>query len=94
VKGLLYREALEKLGKDEFTINLKNDMNHSNHKGNLNHNSRNKVGESSTESWQNMVPRNVANIIVENWKIIEKYAECKDKTIKIFGMKFPAEGIL
>jgi hypothetical protein len=41
-----------------------------------------------------MVPRNVANIIVENWKIIEKYAQSKDKTIKIFGMKFPVEGIL
>ena len=94
VKGLLYREALEKLRKNEFTINLKNDMNHSNHKGSLNQNSRSKVGESSTESWRNMVPRNVANIIVENWKIIEKYAQSKDKTIKIFGMKFPAEGIL
>lgn len=94
VKGLLYREALEKLGKDEFNINLKNDMDHSNHKVNLSQNNRNKVGESSTESWQNMVPRNVANIIVENWKIIEKYAQSKDKTIKIFGMKFPAEGIL
>jgi hypothetical protein len=94
VKGLLYREALEKLGKDNFTINLKKAMNHSNHKGKLDRNRRNKVGESSTESWKNMVPRNVANIIVENWKIIEKYAQSKDKTIKIFGMKFPAEGIL
>jgi hypothetical protein len=94
VKGLLYKEALEELGKDESTINLKNDMNHSNDEGNLNQNSRNKIGEFSTESWLNMVPRNVANIIVENWKIIEKYAQSKDKTIKIFGMKFPVEGIL
>jgi hypothetical protein len=94
VKGLLYKEALEELGKDESTINLKNDMNHSNDEGNLNQNSRNKIGEFSTESWLNMVPRDVANIIVENWKIIEKYAQSKDKTIKIFGMKFPVEGIL
>jgi hypothetical protein len=82
VKGLLYQEALERLGKDNSTTNLKNDLN------NLNH------SESSAESWKNMVPKNVAEIIVENWKIIEKYAQSKDKTIKIFGMKFPEEGIL
>jgi hypothetical protein len=85
VKGLLYQEALEKLeklGRDNFSTNSKNDMNNANH------------SESSRESWQNMVPKNVADIIVENWKIIEKYAQSKDRTIKIFGMKFPEEGIL
>lgn len=85
VKGLLYQEALEKLeklGSDNFATNSKNDMINSNH------------SESSRESWQNMVPKNVADIIVENWKIIEKYAQSKDRTIKIFGMKFPEEGIL
>jgi len=82
VKGLLYQEALEKLGKDNSTTNLKNDINNSYHP------------ESSAESWKNMVPKNVAEIIVENWKIIEKYAQSKDRTIKIFGMKFPEEGIL
>jgi hypothetical protein len=41
-----------------------------------------------------MVPKNVADIILENWKTIEKYAQYKDRTIKIFGMKFPEEGIL
>jgi len=82
VKGLLYEEALEKLGKDNISTNSKNDMK------NLNH------SESSAESWQNMVPKNVADIILENWSIIEKYAQSKDRTIKIFGMKFPEEGIL
>ena len=52
------------------------------------------VSESSKESWQKMVPKNVVNIIMENWKIVEKYAHSADKTIKIFGMKFPEEGIL
>jgi hypothetical protein len=52
------------------------------------------VSESSKESWQKMVPKNVVNIIMENWKIVEKYAQSADKTIKIFGMKFPEEGIL
>jgi hypothetical protein len=94
VKGLLYQEALKKLGKDNFTTNLKNEMHNSNHNDDLNRNVRNEVPESSAESWQNMVPKNVADIIVENWKIIEKYAQSKDKTIKIFGMKFPEEGIL
>lgn len=82
VKGLLYQEALEKLGMENSTTNLKNDTNNSNHP------------ESLVKSWQNMVPKNVADIIVDNWKIIEKYAQSKDKTIKIFGMKFPEEGIL
>lgn len=52
------------------------------------------VSESYKESWQKMVPKNVENIIMENWKIVEKYAQSADKTIKIFGMKFPKEGIL
>ena len=52
------------------------------------------VSKSSKESWQNMVPKNVVNVIMENWKIVEKYAQSADKTIKIFGMKFPEEGIL
>jgi hypothetical protein len=82
VKGLLYQEALEKLDRDNSAANSKNHMNNSNH------------SESSRESWQNMVPKNVADIILENWEIIEKYAQSKDRTIKIFGMKFPEEGIL
>jgi hypothetical protein len=51
------------------------------------------ISESSTEPWQKMVPKNVENIIMENWKIVEKYAQSTDKTIKIFGRKFPKEGI-
>lgn len=92
VKELLYREALEYLRKDEFTRNLKNGLNHSNH----NHKIQNgdQVSESSKESWQKMVPKNVVNIIMENWKIVEKYAQSADKTIKIFGMKIPEEGLL
>lgn len=82
---MLYQEALKKLDKENFTTNLKND---------LNRNVRSEVPESLAGSWQNMVPKNVADIIVENWEIIEKYAQSKDKTIKIFGMKFPEEGIL
>lgn len=52
------------------------------------------VSKSSKESWQTMVPKNVVNVIMENWKIVEKYARSADKTIKIFGMKIPEEGLL
>ena len=93
VKELLYRKALEDLRKDEFTRNLKNSLNHSNHNHHKIQNG-DQVSESSKESWQKMVPKNVVNIIMENWKIVEKYAQSADKTIKIFGMKFPEEGIL
>ena len=93
VKGLLYQEALEKLGKYNLTRDLKNHMNNLNHDNDLNQNTRNKVAEPLAERWQNMVPKSVAYIILDNWKIIEKYAQSKDKTVKIFGMKFPEEGI-
>lgn len=93
VKGLLYQEALEKLGRYNLTRDLKNDMNNLNHDNDLNQNTRNKVAEPLAERWQNMVPKSVAYIILDNWKIIEKYAQSKDKTVKIFGMKFPEEGI-
>lgn len=93
VKELLYREALEYLRKDEFTRNLKNGLNHSNHNHHKSQ-SGDQVSESSKESWQKMVPKNVVNIIMENWKIVEKYAHSADKTIKIFGMKIPEEGLL
>lgn len=93
VKELLYREALEDLRKDEFTRNLKNGLNHSNHNHHKIQNG-DQVSESSKESWQKMVPKNVVNIIMENWKIVEKYAQSADKTIKIFGMKIPEEGLL
>lgn len=93
VKELLYQEALEKIDKDNLT-NFKNDMHNLNHEDNLYQDIGNEVPKSSTESWQNMVPKNVAEIIEENWKIIEKYAQSKDKTVKIFGMKFPEVGIL
>jgi hypothetical protein len=93
VKELLYREALEYLRKDEFTRSLKNGLNHSNHNHHKIQNG-DQVSESSKESWQKMVPKNVVNIIMENWKIVEKYAQSADKTIKIFGMKIPEEGLL
>lgn len=44
--------------------------------------------------WKDLVSDHVANIINRNWNIVEKFAQMKDSTVKIMGMKFPADGIL
>jgi hypothetical protein len=94
VKELLYREALENLGKDEFNKNLKNGFDHSDRYNNRNYYKGEDIEDALKESWQKMVPKTIINIICENWDIVEKFAQSVDKTIKIFGMKFPTEGIL
>jgi len=94
VKELLYREALENLGKDEFNKNLKNGFDHSDRYNNRNYYKGEDIEDALKESWQEMVPKTIINIICENWVIVEKFAQSVDKTIKIFGMKFPTEGIL
>lgn len=60
-------------------------------------NSRTNKIETETDGmsiWKNLVSDHVANIIIHNWNIVEKFARMKDHTVKIMGMKFPAEGIL
>lgn len=94
VKELLYREALENLGNDEFNKNLKNGFDHSDRYNNRNYYKGEDIEDALKESWQKMVPKTIINIICENWAIVEKFAQSVDKTIKIFGMKFPTEGIL
>lgn len=42
--------------------------------------------------WQEDVPSQVAEIIKQQWSIIEKYANADDETIRIAGMKFPKDG--
>lgn len=94
VKELLYREALENLGNDEINKNLKNGFDHSDRYNNRNYYKGEDIEDALKESWQKMVPKTIINIICENWAIVEKFAQSVDKTIKIFGMKFPTEGIL
>jgi hypothetical protein len=89
VKELLYREALENLGNDEFNKNLKNGFDHSDRYNNRNYYKGEDIEDALKESWQKMVPKTIINIICENWAIVEKFAQSVDKTIKIFGMKFP-----
>ena len=59
--------------------------------------SRNNSKQTTTDDvsvWKDLVSDHVANIIIHNWSIVEKFARMKDRTVKIMGMKFPAEGIL
>ena len=42
--------------------------------------------------WKKHVPDSVAEIINQNWNIVEEVASSEDKTIRVLGMKFPSEG--
>jgi hypothetical protein len=92
VKQLLYQEATEKLGMKGINNNSHNNLNNSVQKSHQEHTEQYNGNE--RESWKAMVPKSVANIIMDNWSIVEKFSQSSDKTIKIFGMKFPTEGIL
>jgi hypothetical protein len=94
VKELLYREALGNLRKDEINKNMVNSFDHSGRNNNQSYHEDQDIENASSESWQKMVPKSVFHIITENWNIVEKFAQSADKTIKIFGMKFPTQGIL
>ena len=47
---------------------------------------------SKKSGWEKNVPKQVAEIIKENWSIVENFASSEDKTMRIAGMKFPREG--
>ncbi len=44
------------------------------------------------EEWREKVPEAVAEIIKENWNIVDKFARMEDSTTRVMGMKFPQEG--
>ena len=43
-------------------------------------------------SWKDHVPESIAKIIEKDWKTVEKFANLKDMTTRVAGMKFPKEG--
>ncbi len=43
-------------------------------------------------SWTKDVPVKVVDVIKQNWNVVEKYANSKDETTRVAGMKFPKEG--
>ena len=42
--------------------------------------------------WEKQVPVSVAEIIRNNWDIVEGFASSEDNTMRVLGMKFPREG--
>ncbi len=42
--------------------------------------------------WDNFVSPKVHDIIRKNWGVVERFSNTDDKTIRIFGMKFPKDG--
>ena len=42
--------------------------------------------------WEDDVPESIAEIIKNNWKIVERFANAEDMTTRVAGMKFPKEG--
>ena len=48
------------------------------------------LGKNTT--WEEAVPLKVVEIIKQHWKIVEKYANLKDETTRVGGMKFPKDG--
>jgi hypothetical protein len=44
--------------------------------------------------WNSYVSPNVSNIIRNNWNVIEHFSNSVDKTVRVFGMKFPKDGFV
>jgi|TARA_B110001454_G_scaffold193120_1_gene193809 nicotinamide mononucleotide adenylyltransferase len=44
------------------------------------------------DDWEKQVPPSVAEIIRENWNVVEGFASAEDNTMRVLGMKFPREG--
>jgi hypothetical protein len=51
------------------------------------------VLEGIKDEWQEKVPKQVAELIVKNWHIVERFARENDSTKRVMGMKFPQEGL-
>ena len=42
--------------------------------------------------WKEKIPIPVIKIIEDNWNVVEKFADKKDETLKVVGVKFPKKG--
>ncbi len=45
-------------------------------------------------TWEEKIPSSVVKIIKDNWNVVEKFANEKDDTLKVVGVKFPKRGFL
>lgn len=50
--------------------------------------------DNKREPWHDYVPPQVVEIIYKNWAAVEQFADADDRTVRLFGMKFPQEGLL
>ena len=51
------------------------------------------AAQGKNTNWKDDVPKKVAEIIEQNWDVVEKYANSDDLTTRIAGMKFPKAGL-
>ena len=54
----------------------------------------NKRDNSKDFTWEEKIPSSVVKIIKDNWNVIEKFANERDETLKVVGVKFPKTGFL
>ena len=53
---------------------------------------RNKGENSKNSQWKVKIPNPIIKIIEDNWSIVEEFANKKDETLKVVGVKFPRKG--
>ncbi len=51
-----------------------------------------KIENRKNSQWKDKIPNPVIKIIEDNWSIVEKFANKKDETLKVVGVKFPRKG--
>lgn len=56
--------------------------------------SRLETNERIRNSWHDQVPPQIIEIIYKNWEMVRHFADTNDRTIRVFGMKFPQEGLV
>jgi hypothetical protein len=54
----------------------------------------NKREKPQDKNWEEKIPPSVVKIIKDNWNVVEKFANEKDETLKLVGVKFPKKGFL
>lgn len=84
VKNLLYQSALSSCSQNSDASSFFP----------LSTSSLPKSGFTNNINWNNFVSLTVADIIKKNWDIVKYFAESKDETIRVMGMKFPKDGFI
>jgi hypothetical protein len=51
-------------------------------------------GECVNGSWHSKVPQQIVEIIYKYWGTVKEFADTDDRTLRLFGMKFPQDGLV